>query len=135
GATGEHLDDSAYLVISPDYGVQLALPRKGGQIPPVADESLVFSFRVGIGHALGATDELERREKLRGVAPVGAEESREAARCLHDGHEKVLGAHELVGELGSDFAGGLEDALKRGRRLGDGSRAGYLRSLAQQFPD
>ncbi len=99
GASAEHLHHATNLVVPPDDGVQLALPRLGREVDAVLVEGLIAVLGIGVGHLSPAADVLDGLlQRLAGDA-VRAEKPSGLFGVVDHGQQDVLGGDVLVVHL------------------------------------
>ncbi|MNY05806.1 hypothetical protein D3C86_1385360 [compost metagenome] len=119
GATAEHLDHPADLLVAADDRVQLARSRHLGQVPGVLLERLVLGLGIGVGDTVAAAQGGQGRvEPILGDA-LGAQAIACAAlgRGVNDRKQQVLSRDVVVLEAGRLAPGQIEGRLERRRNV------------------
>jgi len=99
GAAGEDLHGAADFIVASDDWIDFSFAGLFGEVASVFFECLVFTFRVGVGHALGSADfDQGSHEFFAGEAGV-AEDFARVGFSFAEGDEDVLGAEVFVLEL------------------------------------
>ena len=102
GASGQHLDDPADLLVAADDRIELALAGRLGEVAAVLLEGLVAVLGVLAGDPVAAPDLAERGEQLLLADAEGG----------RHGEQEVLGGEVLVAELGALAVGVVEGGLQ-----------------------
>jgi len=130
GAPGEHLHQTADLLVAADDRIELAGLGELSEVAPIVGEGVVLVLGVGVGHAVGAPQILDGGEQ----SVLGDSVYRERARGggvgnRHDGHEQVFHRHVLVLELGRQGRRLVENLAKAPRGLRFGAAFGGRQAI------
>ena len=110
GAPRQHLDDATDLVVAADHGIELALPRRRGEIAAILGQRLVLVLGSRVRDPLAAAHGRERpAHRLLDDAGLGQHRARGPGVGIRDECEQqVLDADVLILQLG----GGVFRAIK-----------------------
>jgi hypothetical protein len=113
GPAGKNLDHAAYLVVSPDHGIELVRSRKLGQIAPIAVERLVLLLWTWVRDALAPPDVLKSADDGVLRDPGALQDLRRGAFLLPgQGDQEMLDAHVLVLEVLRLLEGRVEHGIQ-----------------------
>ena len=132
GATREHLNDAANLVVPPDNRVEFALAGLGRQVGGVLLECLVGGLRLGTGDA-GAAAYLDEAvaQRLRGGAVAG-QQLGDVGVAGGQPHYQMLGRDVLVVHFGGQLLSGGNGGERFAGQLRLRAGAAGLRQPVQQ---
>ena len=117
GPARQHLDDAADLVVAADDRVELAPPRRLGEVAPVLLERLVLGLGVRVGDALRAAHRLERRVDAIGRDACLLEQTSGFALGLGaEREQEMLGGDVLVLEAAHLLERGHQHGAQRAAR-------------------
>ena len=116
GATAQHLDDAANLVVTSDNRVELALAGPGGQVGGVLLQRLIAGLGIGAGDpgaaahlGEGITQRLRRCTRAgEDLRDIGVACRSGATQPAGQAHQQVFGRDVLVVHLGGELLGGVD---------------------------
>uniref|UniRef100_A0A0N4ZD53 PE-PGRS family protein n=1 Tax=Parastrongyloides trichosuri TaxID=131310 RepID=A0A0N4ZD53_PARTI len=132
GATGQHLDGAADLLVAADDGVDLAVARGLGQVAGVAFQRVEAVLGAGAVGGLALADFGDGVVQLLGRDPGGFQRLGGGAAFLGDGGQQAFGGDEGVAGLLGGVFGGAEDARGVAVQIELARAALDLRPLLQQ---
>ncbi len=118
GAARQHLDRAADFLVAADHGIELALPRRLGEIPRIFLQGVIAVFRrsaVGLAALAQILDGGVQR--LRGYARVGENARRVGALLQRQGEKQPLDRDEGIARLLRDLLGVVEVPRSGGREI------------------